>query len=91
MPEELIFTKTLRLKADLSTLRQSALSSSGAFVLADPVDVPFAPRVKLMNALETVEQFNPQISMSITFLRLNKFSMRYNQSKKNKISFSNNL
>jgi hypothetical protein len=66
MPEELIFTKTLRLKADLSTLRQSALSSSGAFVLADPVDVPFAPRVKLMNALETVEQFNPQISMSMT-------------------------
>lgn len=59
MPEELIFPKTLRLKADLTTLRQSALSSSGAFVLADPVDVPFAPRVKLMNALETAEQFNP--------------------------------
>ncbi len=66
MPEELVFTKTLRLKADLTTLRQSALSSTGAFVLADPVDVPFSPRVKLMNALEAVEQFNPQISMSIT-------------------------
>ena len=47
MPAELEFTKNLQLKPDISTLRQSVLSPSGAFVLADPIEVPFAPRTLL--------------------------------------------
>jgi hypothetical protein len=44
MPSELEFSKNLQLKPDITTLRQSILSPSGAFVLADPIEVPFAPR-----------------------------------------------
>jgi hypothetical protein len=45
MPE--IFTKTIELMPDITTLRQSILSDKGAFVLADPVNISVAPRTIL--------------------------------------------
>lgn len=65
MPDSLEFEKSLRLKPDLDTLRQSAIARSGAFVIADPVDVPYAPRKVLRDRLSSLD-INPQIEMSLT-------------------------
>lgn len=65
---DLKFTKVLKLKPDLTTLRQSALATSGAFVLADPVDVSVAPRTILKNSIkDSTLNVDPQIEMAITF------------------------
>lgn len=49
-------------------MRQSALVTSGAFVLADPMDVPVAPRTILKNSIkESTFKIDPQIEMAITF------------------------
>lgn len=56
MPEGLSFEKFVDLKPDMSTLRHSALSSSGAFVIADPVNLDHAPRNKLKSKLVAAQK-----------------------------------
>lgn len=49
------------------------LVSSGAFVLADPVDVEVAPRTKLKNLIKaSTNLVDPAIELAITF-GLSKF------------------
>ena len=70
---DLQFTKVLQLQPDLNTLRQSALSANGAFVLADPVDVDVAPRTKLKQAIsQSTNSIDPGIDIALTF-GLSKF------------------
>ena len=49
----------LILKPDISTLRQSELRESGAFVLADCVNLPYAPRNLLKTKIQAKPDFDP--------------------------------
>lgn len=51
MPDALSFPEEVNLKADLSTLRHSCLSKTGAFVLGDPLEMDFTPRNLLKTKL----------------------------------------
>ena len=62
MPIE--FDKTLQLKPDLSTLRSG--QGKGAFVLADPINIPQAPRNVLKQAIQGLTTLNPNISLGVT-------------------------
>ena len=66
------------LKPDISTLRHNCFSESGAFVLADCVDLPFAPRSVLKNAILTHAEIDPRSTMSMSF-GLEKFKPDENQ------------
>jgi len=64
---------TLELKADLSSLRQSADTDSEAFVMADVVDLPYAPRTVLKNTKwmrKDTKNIKVDLKFSVNFEKL---------------------
>lgn len=57
----------LILKPDIATLRQSEMRESGAFVLADCVDLPYAPRNLLKSRIAASVELDPKINIAFSF------------------------